>query len=80
MAYTIGVIAGIIITIITVLAAIGGLNIVISLGSIIRGDMIEGGAISGTFVNLMCGVMMIVIIVAIGIKDAIDKKNERENG
>lgn len=60
---------------IIVIAVIGLINLVPAIGSIIRGDMIVNGAISGSFVNIMCGIMMIIIIAAVVIKDALDKKD-----
>ncbi len=62
-----------------VIGGIGVLNLVISIASIVRGDFIVDGVISGTVVNFLCAVMMIVVLGAAGIKEVRDKRNADED-
>ena len=61
-----------------IIGGIGILNLIISVASIIRGDFVVDGVISGTAVNLMCAILMIVVLAAAGIKETIDKKNDSD--
>ena len=47
-------------------------------GGVLHSGLIVDGALSGAFVNLMCGLLMIVVIGAALIKDMIDKKRDDE--
>lgn len=61
-----------------IIGAIGLLNLVISVAAIARGNFVVDGVISGAAVNLMCAILMVVVLGAAGIKDAIDKKHAND--
>lgn len=63
---------------IIILLAIGVLNILISVGNIIMGNMVVDGQLTGYFVNLMCGIMMFVVVGAVGLRDYLDKKSDEK--
>lgn len=58
-----------------VLGCMGGINFLCGIASVISGDMIENGQITFHFVNLMCGVVMLFLLVVFVIKQ---KKNKIE--
>ena len=59
-----------------IIGGIGILNLIISISSMVRGDFVVDGAISGAVVNLLCAVLMIVVLGAAGLKDIIDAMND----
>lgn len=58
------------------LAAIGIINLVLAILSIIRGDMIIDGKLQGSFINLLCAVLMAEVLAADLIKRISDKNKE----
>ena len=65
---------------IIILAVIGIVNLILGAVAIMRSGLVIDGALSGAFVNLMCGVLMVVVLGAAWIKDMIDKNRDDEEG
>lgn len=63
-----------------IIGAIGVLNLGLALASIIDGNFVVDGVISGSVVNLMCAILMFVVLGAAGIKEMKDKRNTDEEG
>lgn len=65
---------------IIILAVIGVVNVFIGVAAIMIDGLVVNGALSGAFVNLTCGLLMAVVLVAAWIKDRIEKNSDDEEG
>ena len=54
----------------------GAINWFIAILSIIEGRMLVDGMVKGSFINLMVGVMLLVILIVIALRKMADKKEE----
>ena len=60
-----------------IFAVIGIVNIAVSIINIFRGELIENGILSVKAINLLCGLLMLVLVCEILIKERLDVKREK---
>ena len=56
---------------------IGILNLAASIINIFRGELIENGLLSVKAINLLCGLLMLILVCEILIKERLDVKREK---
>ncbi len=57
----------------------GIINGLLSIMSIIDGTMFENGRLAAPFVNVLCCLLLVIAVIAIGIKKLIDDKEDNAN-
>lgn len=60
-----------------IIAVIGVINLIIGAVAIIRDNMkvVVDGTLTGVFVNLLCGILMIVVLATVELREYVDRKN-----